>query len=120
MSAGSMPASVSFSPRQKQLLQAMGYTVWRPVQRIPARQRLALELDRSTLDSPVFKAMLAFVGLDIAQALAHDLPGERLSLTWAVPGTTLVLPGTAELRRAAVKRRLWPALRALRRHAGLA
>src|SRR3546814_1333759 len=66
--------------------------------------RLALELDRSALDSPVFKAMLAFAGLDIEQALANDLPGERVSLSWAMPGTTLVLPGAAALRSAAVKR----------------
>src|SRR3546814_9125614 len=94
MSAGGAPASVSFSPRQKQLLQAMGYTVWRPAQRVAASQRLALELDRNAVDSPVFKAMLAFVGLDIEQALVNDLPGERLSLSWVLPGTTLVLPGT--------------------------
>src|SRR3546814_8933220 len=77
--------------------------------------RLALELDRSALDSPVFKAMLAFAGLDIEQALANDLPGERVSLSWAMPGTTLVLPGAAALRSAAVKRSVWPALRAMRR-----
>jgi len=114
MSAGSAPA-LQFSPRQKQLLQAMGYTVWQPVQRVAASQRLALELDASAIQSPVLKAMLAFVGLDIEQARASNVSAERLSLSWEMPGTALVLPGTSALRSAAVKRSVWPALRAMRR-----
>lgn len=114
MSAGSAPA-LQFSPRQKQLLQAMGYTVWQPAQRVAANQRLALELDASAVESPVLKAMLAYVGLDIAQALEKNLPAERVSLVWEMPGAVLVLPGTSALRSAAVKRSLWPALRAMRR-----
>lgn len=114
MSAGSAPA-LQFSPRQKHLLQAMGYTLWQPVQRLPAANCLAVEMDSDAVASPVVSAMLSFAGLDIARARTQALHGGRVTLSWELPGAALVLPGTSALRSAAVKRSVWPALRALRR-----
>lgn len=114
MSAGGT-ASAAFSDRHRQLLQAMGYSVWRFTPRGADDQCLTLELDRDSLASPVFAAMLAFAGLDIEQARRQEQHGGRLALRWAMPGTALVLPATSALRQAAVKRSVWPALRAVRR-----
>ncbi|PIQ36495.1 MAG: hypothetical protein COW59_12245 [Lysobacterales bacterium CG17_big_fil_post_rev_8_21_14_2_50_64_11] len=118
MSVGST-ASVVFSDRRKQLLQAMGYTVWQFKPRMADQHCLTLELDCETLASPVVSAMLAFVGLDVEQARRHEQAGGRLLLCWQAPGTALVLPPASALRHAAGKRSVWPALRALRRSLAL-
>jgi len=115
MNGGVRPLVAVWSPRQRALLGALGYTLERYRPALAASQRAALELDADAIDTPLLKALLAASGLDLDAARHEPVANARLRLCWELPGRAVVLPGLSALRQGAVKRSLWPQLRGLRK-----
>lgn len=97
---------MSWNPQQQAMLAAMGYTLYRPA---AAADALAADVPAKVAEAARGHAQ-AHAGTDgkLMQALQRAAGGRELS--------GLALPPLESLRSdPAAKRRIWPALRALRR-----
>lgn len=115
MTDGVPTRALDWSPRQRQLLGALGHTLERYRPTLAAHQRAALELDADAIDTPLLKALLSATGLELHAARHETVAPARVRLCWDVPGRAVVLPSLSALRQGAVKRSLWPQLRGLRK-----
>lgn len=114
MSATPPPPAPTWSPRQRQLLAALGLRVLRR-HSAATPAGISIEGDAEALQGPIGMAILRVLGLDPALAAQGRTEPGRLRLHWPRGSGSLQLPPLPVLRSAAGKRALWPQLRRLLR-----
>lgn len=105
----------TWSPRQRQLLAALGLTVLCRRAEAIVGSGIAIEGDVEVLRSRLGTAILRVLALDPRQATRETVAPGRIRLHWPQGSGSLSLPPLPELRCAAAKRALWPSLRRLAR-----